>query len=162
MKAITRNFTTAAAALIALIGTNPETRAANLTLDGSGFYELGHKVRHSTEGVSQSGRYSSLTGAYYRRTTIGMEWITNNSRSRSGKLSFEFWGMPYYGATSGVVLMTRSVGALSGGHFYETIERNGHAVFLNEYRFPELNLWEHTRNGWKFRDALSFEQNNLL
>lgn len=162
MKVITRNITAAAAAIITLIGASSQSQAVNLTLDGSGFYEFGNTVRHSTEGVSQSGRYSNLTGAYYRRAKIGMDWVTNNSRNRSGKLSFEFWGMPYYGATKGLVLMTRSMGALSGGHFYETVTRKGHAVFLNEYRFPEINLWEKTKNGWRFRDALSFKQDNLL
>jgi len=162
MKAITRNITAAAAAIITLIGASPQSNAAKLTLDGSGYYEFGNKVRHSTEGVSQTGRYSNLTGAYYRRTEIGMDWITNHSANRSGKLSFEFWGMPYYGATKGVVLMTRSLGALSGGHYNGHVSRKGHAVFLNEYRFPEINLWEKTNKGWLFRDALSFKDNNLL
>lgn len=162
MKAITRNLTAATAALITLIGATTESRAAKLTLDGSGYYKFGDKIRHSTEGVSQTGRYSNLTGAYYRRSTIGMDWITNHSTSRSGKLSFELWGMPYYGATKGVVLMTRSLGALSGGHYDRKVSRKGHAVFLDEYRFPEINLWEKTKNGWSFKDALSFKQNNLL
>jgi hypothetical protein len=162
MKSITRNITAAAAAIITLIGATTQTHAAKLTLDGYGYYEFGHKIRHSKAGVSQTGRYSNLTGAYYRRAEIGMDWITSHSTSRSGKLSFELWGMSYYGATKGIVVMTRSLDSISGGNYRKNVSRNGNAVFLEEYRFPEVNLWEKTKSGWKFKDALSFKQNNLF
>ena len=161
MKSITRNLTAAAAALVTFMAS-PAGRATDVTLDGSGSYELSSRIKYYGGGVKQSGRYGNLGGDYYHKATIRMRWITNHSGNRSGDLSFEFWGMPYYGATKGIVLMTRSLDPLRGGSYYSNKGREGYAIYLDEYRYPELNLWEYTKKGWKWRDALSFKRQNLL
>lgn len=162
MKSITRNITAAAAAIITLITSAPGSQAAKITLDGVGYYEFGNSVKFFPGGAKQSGRYGNLGSDYYRKTTIRMSFITNRSPGASGNLSFEFWGMPYYGATKGLVLMTHSLSPLGGGRYYRNKAVKNYGIFLDEYRFPELNLWERGRGGWKFRDALSFKSDNLL
>lgn len=140
----------------------PEADAADVRLDGYGFYSYSSKVRYYGKGKKQGGRYSNLGADYYSSTRNGMDFLTNHSKSKSGSLSFEFWGMPYYGATSGVVLMTRGVNPLNGGRSIKNFRNSGYAVFLDEDRYPELSLWEFTRQGWKFRDALSFTTKDRL
>jgi hypothetical protein len=162
MKSLTRNITAAAAALITLFASTPESHATKVTLDGSGYYELGTTIKFYGGGVKQTGRYRNLGADYYHKATISMQWITNRTTKQSGSLSFEFWGMPYYGATKGIVLMTRSADPLRGGSYYFEKKWKGYAIFLDDYRFPELNLWEYTSKGWQWRDALSFRQNSLL
>ena len=161
MKSLTMKFTAAAAAVLTMIGT-PETRATDVTMDGSGFYQLGTGVHFYRGGAFQSGRYNNLGRDYYHRATIGMRWITNHSPYPSGDLSFEFWGMPYYGANHGIVLMTRSLVPLGSLSYFLSKTKDGYAVFLGSYRFPELDLWEYTRNGWRFRDAVTFRHKDLL
>lgn len=159
-----RQFTSAilsTLAATALLSTG-EIQAARVTLDGSGYYTFNSSPRYYGMGAKQYGRYRNLGADYYRNTTISMEWITNRSKNHSGPLSFEYWGMPFYGADSGIVLMTRSANPLNAGRFYKNRSWRGWAIFLDEFRFPELNLWESTRRGWKFRDALSFRRDNLL
>ncbi len=141
----------------------PEVKAANVTLDGYGFYSLARRqVFHREPGLKQSGRKPYLGAGYYRKAEIGMDYITNRSSKRSGDLSFELWAMPYYGATSGVVLMTKGMKPLRGGGTYRDRSPKGFAVLLDRRRFPELSLWEFTRKGWKFRDALSFPRKTYL
>ena len=77
-------------------------------------------------------------------------------------MSFELWAMPYYGATSGTILMTKGVSSLWGGYNYADYISTGKAISLNRYRYPELNLFEYAYSGWKWRDALSFSYKNLL
>lgn len=136
--------------------------AARITLDGAGYYALGSKTRYFKSGVRQRGRYSNLGTDYYRRGRIGMRWVTNNTPRRTGGLSFELWAMQYYGAESGIVLMTTSLGRLPGKSFLKRPERNGYAVSLDRRRFPELNLWEYTKAGWKWRDSLRFGRRDWL
>jgi hypothetical protein len=162
MKLICRTLTTAAAAAFTLIGALPEARAAKVRLDGSGYYELGTNIRYYPTGTRQTGRYDNLGTDYYHRATIGVRWMTNQSPGRSGSLSFELWGMPYYGATKGIVLMTYGVWSLAGRQYRNNPSVTGNAVFLDRYRFPELNLWENTRKGWRWRDNLTFRRKNLL
>lgn len=159
-KQIKRTILSALAASTIFSGT--DAQATRVTLDGSGYYTFNSSARYYGTGAAQYGRYQNLGADYYRNTTISMEWITNRSNSNSGPLSFEYWGMPYYGADTGIVLMTRSADPLKAGRFYKNRNWRGWAVFLDEYRFPELNLWESTRSGWRFRDALSFRRDNLL
>lgn len=159
-KYITRTLLTTLAVTALFSAT--DVQAAKVTLDGSGYYTFNSSVRFYGQGAKQYGRYSNLGADYYRNTTMSMEWITNRSRNNSGPLSFEYWGMPFYGADTGIVLMTRSADPLRAGSYYKNRKWTGWAVFLDEYRFPELNLWESTSRGWKFRDALSFRRDNLL
>jgi hypothetical protein len=70
--------------------------------------------------------------------------------------------MPFYGASKGIVLMTRGLDPLKPGATRTNKRCNGYAIYLDEFRFPEINIWEYTRKGWKFRDALSFKRDNLL
>ncbi len=162
MKIINRNITAALAAMFTMIGIAQESRAANLTLDGDGMYKLATKVNFSPSGGPQSGRYTNFGADYYHRATIGIQWITNRSGGASGQMSFEFWAMPFYGATSGVVLMTKGVKPLQGGGFYNSAQADGYAIYLDRYRFPEINLWEYTRFGWKHRDYLTFKSKVIL
>jgi hypothetical protein len=162
MKLIAQTLATATAAIFALIGTAPETQAAKVTLDGSGFYQLGTRIDYYPTGTRQTGRYRNLGADNYHRTTIGVRWMSNNSPGRSGSLSFEFWGMPFYGAKRGIVLMTYGVWSLAGGQYRSNPSVTGNSVFLNTYRFPELNLWEYTNKGWRWRDNLTFRRRNLL
>lgn len=162
MKSIHRNIVAAAAAVLTLLGSASISRAVEVVLDGYGYYKLGTKVDYLGTGTDQSGRYANLGADYYHKTVIGVQWITNKSNKNSGELSFEFWGMPYYGATKGIVLMTRSAQPLKAHRYYNDPEWTGWGIFLDEWRFPELNLWEYTKKGWKWRDALSFKKGNLL
>ena len=142
--------------------SSPRAYAASVTLEGSGSYKFTSSDYYYEYGTRQSGRYRNLGTDYYRKTTIGMDWIVNNSSYRTGPLSLEFWGMPYYGADTGIVLMTRSAGRLPADTHYRNSRWRGRSIFLDEYRFPEINIWEKTRKGWRFRDALSFRRDNLL
>jgi hypothetical protein len=146
---------------IPLLLTAP-SKAANVTLDGTGYYNLSNSIRYYGVGAKQYGRYANLGSDYYHEANYSMEWITNRSQGNSGPLSVEFWGMPYYGATDGIVLMTRSANPLRGGGYYNRKAWTGWKVFLDQRRFPEINLWESTRSGWRFRDALSFRRSNIL
>lgn len=161
MKAIIQ--TLAAAVIVAGAAiTAPEAKAANVTLDGFGEYYLGNSVKYYGSGVKQGGRYRNLGADYYHKATIQMDFITNRSNGGTGSLSFEFWAMPYKGATSGIILMTKGLDPLGSKQSYKNVSAKGYAISLNRRRFPELNLWEFTRNGWKFRDVLTFPRKNLL
>lgn len=148
---------------LAFVTGVPNAQATDVTLDSAGFYDLSDSDQYfPLSGPRQSGRYNRLGDDYYRSAEIGVDFITNHSYKRSGSLSFEFWGMPFYGATSGIVLMTRGVSPLYARDFYSDVVRGGQAISLDERRFPELSLWEYTLNGWRFRDALSFRRANYL
>ncbi len=152
----------AAFSLFAITTSIPEARSAAVKLKGSGYYLLGSYYVFSHGGKEQSGRYSYLGTDYYHKIEYGMDYITNTSGYRSGSLSYEFWALPYYGATSGIVLMTRGLGPLAGGQRYVNLYKYGWGISLNLYRYPEQNLWEYTSSGWKFRDSLAFTRKTLL
>ncbi|MES2924083.1 MAG: hypothetical protein V4819_21200 [Verrucomicrobiota bacterium] len=162
MKSIIQQSIAVAAVFFTVAGSIPELQAADMRLNGSGYYKLGNREVFSTEGKEQSGRYKNLGRDYYHKVEYGIEVITNDSYSGSGTLSYEFWAMPYYGATSGIVLMTRKLGAFSRREVQEDVWKNGYAISLNRNRIPEQSLWEFTRNGWKFRDALTFTRKAYL
>ncbi len=162
MKSIIQRLATTGLALFAMSAAIPEAQAANLTLDGYGSYSLGNNVDFYGSGAKQTGRYRNLGRDYYHTATIRMDFVTNHSNSRSGDLSFELWAMPYYGATSGIILMTRALDRLDAGDSNRDVSKKGKAVFLDARRFPELNLWEFTRNGWRFKDALTFKNKAYL
>lgn len=162
MKSLPKFVTAAAVSLFALSAIAPQAEAAKIRLEGSGYYDLGTRIYFYPKGKQQGGRYSNLGRGYYHKTVIGMDWITNYSKVKTGMLSFEFWAMPYYGATKGIVLLTRGVNPLKAGNYYRNLSRQGSGLFLDRYRFPEINIWERTRAGWKFRDALSFRSRDLL
>ena len=162
MKSITKRLTTAIFALSAVVLSIPETRAADVRLEGYGDYALKDGDAFFNRAPKQGGRYRSLGRDYYHKAEIHMDFISNLSRSGSGSLSFELWAMPYYGATSGIVLMTRGISPLRGGRSFDGVTTNGYAVSLDERKFPELNLWEYTRKGWRNRDHLTFEDDDYL
>ncbi len=162
MKSIVNRLATTALVLSAVALLIPETRAADVRLEGFGDYAISNKVTFFPKGPKQDGRYRTLGRDYYHKTEIHMDYISNLSRSGSGSLSFELWGMPYYGATSGIVLMTRGIDPLRGGSSIENATASGYAVSLGAKRFPELNLWEYTRNGWKNRSHLTFDYKDYL
>jgi hypothetical protein len=91
-----------------------------------------------------------------------MDFITNHSSNSSGSLSYEFWGIPYYGASQGVILMTSGLAPLRGGYSYEQLYVSGYALALDEWRYPDINLWELTRKGWRFKDSLTFTKKTFL
>ncbi|MEO5917442.1 MAG: hypothetical protein ABIS50_24655 [Luteolibacter sp.] len=156
MKSIISKLTTAAVALFAVAAVTPETKAANVTLDGYGYYSLGTKVTFYGTAPAQSGRYNNLGADYYHKINYSMDFITNRSSSGSGSLSWEFWAMPYYDSKSGIILMTRSLQPMPGGTSVKEVSKSGLGIYLDRRRFPEQNLWEYTSSGWKFRDYLTF------
>lgn len=155
---------TVAAAVIGCAGIFQfsTAHAADVTLEGSGYYDLGNSTSYYRRGTAQSGRYLNLGKGYYRTAEIGMDEVANNSNSRSGSLSFELWALPYYGATSGTVLMTQQLAPVWGGYSQLDVFGFRRALSLNRYGYPELNLYEYTRSGWRWRDALSFSYRNLM
>ncbi|MES2660237.1 MAG: hypothetical protein V4689_16560 [Verrucomicrobiota bacterium] len=158
MKSIISKLTMAAAALFAAATFAPEAQAAKITLDGYGYYALGTKVTYynKSSAPAQSGAYKSLGADYYHKITYEMDFITNRSGYGSGSLSYEFWAMPYYGSTTGIILMTRGLKPMAGGQSVKSLTKSGLGVFLDARRFPEQNIWEYTGSGWKFRDSLTF------
>jgi hypothetical protein len=162
MKSIILKLTAATAAAITIAATLPNSQAAKVTIDGSGYYELSTYLDFYPTGYRQKGRTSNLGPGEYHVAEIGARWLSNNSPSRSGSLSFELWAMPFYGATNGIILMTSSVPSISPFSYYSNFRRSGHALFIDRYRFPELNLWEYTSAGWRWRDALTFRRKTLL
>jgi hypothetical protein len=100
---------TVAAAVFALFGTTPEATSADLALKGYGTYDLGTSESYFPSGTRQGGRYRNLGADYYRSAEIEVDAVRNYSRSRSGNMSFELWVMPYYGADSGLVIMTNAL-----------------------------------------------------
>lgn len=162
MKSSLRKLSTAVAASIALVTSLPETKAADVTIDGSGFYELATTIGYYPSGIRQTGRRPYLGGGEYHKGIIGSRWMSNNSNIRSGTLSFELWAMPFYGANNGIVLMTCGVPGIAPYRFYNNPRRSGFAVFLDRYRHPELNLYEYTQAGWQWRDNLTFQRRTIL
>ncbi|RYD42107.1 MAG: hypothetical protein EOP85_11670 [Verrucomicrobiaceae bacterium] len=158
MKSIISKFIAAAVAISATGIAIPKAEAAKIRLEGFGFYEVANKVRYFATPPKQGGRFYRFKGGdYYHKAEIGVDYMVNRSNSRSGDLSFEFWAMPFYGSTNGIILMTTSVGSLKARKQASDVDEDGQAIDLNRRRFPELNVWEYTRSGWKFRDALSFD-----
>ncbi len=127
-----------------------------VSLDGSGAYSLSDSDFRDSGRSLQSGRYRNLGRAYYHAASYDMDEINNNTNIRSGSLSFEFWGLRYYQAVRGPILMTYGLSPLGRGNFYQNAFAEGFAVSLGRFAYPELNLVEYTRRGWKWRDALSF------
>jgi hypothetical protein len=162
MKTFFRNLTATAVALFTLSASIPEAKAANVTLDGFGFYKIGNKVKFYNRGPEQTGRYRNLGSDYYHKVRIQTDFINNRSNSRSGSLSYEFWAMPFYGATSGIILMTRGLNPIPARGGYDDVSKEGLAISIAARRFPEINIWEFTRNGWKFRDSLTFTRKAYL
>lgn len=162
MKTIIRQSLAVAAALFTVAGPVPESHAAAVKLEGYGYYETGKHDVFSSNGKEQSGRYRNLGRDYYHKVEYGIDFVTNYSNSSTGSLSYEFWAMPYYGATTGIVLMTRKLGTLARSEDFENVWKYGYAVSLDRNRFPEQSLWELTSSGWKFRDALSFSRRTNL
>ncbi len=163
MKSKIQQLTAAAAALCTLAVSAPKAEATVVTLDGYGYYSRSNYERfYGNGGKKQTGRIKYLQSDYYRKTEIGMDFLTNRSNNKSGSLSFEFWALPYYGATRGIVLMTIGTTPLNGGTSKKNFHVDGFAVSLDASKFPELNIWEYTRKGWKFRDALAFTRKARL
>lgn len=161
LKPMIRMFA-AAAAVFAISAPAPMAKAADITLDGPAFFSLAKKARYFSGGSSQGGRYENLGRGYYRRANLGIGAVDNYSPYESGDLSFEFWAMPFYGATKGVILMTTDIGWLEGDQSFVDLEMTGSAISLNRKRFPEMNIWEYTYDGWAFRDAFAFARRSRL
>ena len=163
MKSMIQKMTAAAAILCTLSAAVPEAQAADIKLEGYGYYLRSRTERYyGGGGKTQTGRVKYLQSDYYRHTEIGVDFLTNYSTYKSGSLSFEFWAMPYYGATKGIILMTLGSSPLSADSAKKDFHADGYAVSLDAYKYPELNIWEYTSRGWKFRDALSFTRKSRL
>ncbi len=162
MKFIIPRLTAAAVAILTTAIIIPEAHATKLRLSGSGYYDLASRESYFRGGRPQSGRYDNLGEGYYRNAEIGMERVVNRWNSRSGSMSFELWAMPFYGATSGPVLMTYGLDPLKGGFHYSNVVAFGKAVSLNKRRYPEFELYEYTKKGWVWRDLLKFSSKTLL
>jgi|GEM_PF-1777623 len=163
MKTAKLRFGIAFVAVVSMFGGISGAKAADLELRGYGSVSESQFEKYSSRGAKQGGRYRNLGEGYYRRTIIGVDAIENYSTWRSGGLSFELWAMPYYGATSGSVLMTTNAGSVSGRSAKWNVYRRGSKVALDDYAFPELNLWEFTRSsGWSFRDNITFSYDRWM
>ena len=162
MKSTIHKLTTSAVALFAAAAAIPEAHAAKLTLDGTGYCTISGSEAYYPNGRLQSGRYTNLGADYYHTAVIGIKAITNHSSTRSGSMSFELWAMPYYGSTTGIVLMTKGLDTLKGGFHFSDVTVSRKAISLNARRFPELDLFEYTSNGWKWKDSLTFSTKTLL
>lgn len=163
MRSLVQKFTTAAIILTAAATTLAESQAAKIRLDGFGYYANRGKVNfYNNGGPKQGGRYSKLGSDYYHKISYTMDFVTNHSGKKSGSLSYEFWAMPYYQASKGIVVMTRGLEPMKGYQSIDDLKRTGLAVDLDSKRFPEINIWEYTRDGWMFRDALSFTYKDWL
>ena len=137
--------------------------AATLDISGtSRYYQSGYSYYYPG-GAWQSGRASNLGGGTYREGNIRVSRIDNlTSGGRSGTLSLEFWAMPYYGAQSGYIKMTRRMNPLYGGYYYYSIYRSGWMRMANQWRWPEFNLYEYTTSGWRWRDDVLFSSRGYL
>ena len=158
MKTTKVRFGFAFVAMVSMIGGLSGVKAADLSLRGYGSVNESRYEGYSYYGAAQSGRYRNLGQGYYRRTTIRVDGIRNYSYGRSGSLSLELWAMPYYGASSGNVVMTTNAGFVYGRATRLGVARTGNKVSLDEIAFPELNLWEYTRYGWGYRDNILFSR----
>lgn len=162
MKSFIQKLTTSAVAAFTLAAAVPTARAANVTLDGYGYYTLNTRVTYYGSAPNQSGRYNTLGSDYYHGLSYKMDFITNHSNHASGSLSYEFWAMRYYNSTSGIIIMTRGLNAFPAHFSSKSVFVKGQGIYLDRRRFPEINLWEYTRYGWKFRDALTFSRKVYL
>ncbi len=162
MKTIATTIIAASSVLLSIAGSTHQAAAADLTLDGTGYYELGNSEFYLRRGASQSGRFANFGRNYYQNAELGISRITNNSVSRSGSMSFELWAKPFYSSTSGIIMMTRGFNPLSGGFNFPNVQTFGTAISLRQQRFPELNLYERGRRSWEWRDALSFSRSDFL
>ena len=158
MKTAKVRFGFAYLAMVSMFGGLSGAKAADLSLRGFGSVNESRYEGYSYYGATQSGRYRNLGEGYYRRTRISVDGIRNYSYGRSGSLSLELWAMPFYGASSGNVLMTNHAGSVYGRATKWGVARTGNKVSLDEIAFPELNLWEYTRYGWSFRDNILFSR----
>src|SRR6478672_2375254 len=118
MKSITHRFTIAAIALVAAVSSVPEARATLVSFGGTGSFNFTSKESYFSGGRAQTGRYRNLGAGYYHSAEYTVKRITNKSSYKSASMSFEFWAMPYLGATSGPILMTYGLGPLGGGYHY--------------------------------------------
>ena len=162
MKTAKVRFGIALVAMVSMFGGSSVAKAADLALRGYGSVSESAYEGYSYSGAAQNGRYQNLGAGYYRRTTIGVDGIRNFSNSSSGSISFELWAMPYYGATSGTVLMTTNAGTVSRLSTKWNVYRTGNKLSYDGYAFPELNIWEYTSRGWRFRDNITFSRDRWM
>lgn len=161
MKTIVHKFV----ALLATVGfvsfVPSQTQAADLALEGTGSYSLGSTYKYYSKGKSQSGRYRNLGSDYYQTSRIKMDRVSNYSGYRSGAMSFELWATDYYDATSGTVMMTAGLNRLNAYRFYNKVNRSGFALYMDDYYYPQLNLFEYV-SSWAWRDVLVFDYDDWL
>lgn len=162
MKTAKIRFGIAFVAMVSMFGGISEVKAADLELRGLGSVSESPRQAYLRFGAAQDGRYRNLGAGFYRRTTIAVDGIRNYSGFSSGSLSFELWALPYYGATSGSVLMTTNAGTVFGRATRLNVIRTGNKVGYGGFAFPELNLWEFTRSGWGFRDNIAFSRSRWM
>lgn len=162
MKTAKVRFGIALVAMVSMFGGISVAKAADLEMRGYGSVSESTYETYSAYGAAQGGRYRNLGAGYYRRTTIGVDGIRNYSSNRSGSISFELWAMPYYGATSGTVLMTTNAGDVYGYSTKWNVYRTGNKLAFDGYAFPELNIWEYTSRGWRFRDYIAFSRSRWM
>jgi hypothetical protein len=147
---------------LCLLTSAVESHATSLSMFGTYSYSY-YAPSYYYSFVSQTGRYSSLGSGYYRSGTIRVGRIQNNNFSgRSGTLSFEFWGMPYYNANSGYTKFTRRLSPLYAGYGYSNVVKSGWMKHYGYTLYPELNLFEYTTSGWLWKRELKFSSSRAL
>ena len=161
MKTTARNIVALLAAAGIVSFAPSHSHAADLALEGTGSYSLGDTYRYYSKGKKQGGRYRNLGSDYYQSARIIMDRVTNYSGYRSGSLSFELWATDYYDATSGYVIMTAGIDRLKAYKYFKNVKRSGFALYLNDYYYPQLNLFEYA-GSWQWRDVLVFDYDDLF
>jgi hypothetical protein len=162
MKTLKVRFGIALMAMASTFASTSGAKAADLELRGYASVNESRFESYSGFGAVQNGRYSNLGAGYYRRTTVGVDGIRNYSSFNSGSISMELWAMPYYGATSGTVLMTTNAGTVFRRSTKLNVYRTGNKMAYDGFAFPEVNIWEFTRSGWGFRDNIAFTRNRWM
>lgn len=147
---------TAAMAAMAFTLAAPSAEAAKIRFEGPASYDLATRVKYRAKAPAQSGRYRTLGRGYYHAGTIGMRWIDNRSAKISGPLSFEFWALRFVGANSGPILSTSAVKRISGFDSFYDVRKSSYTLYIDRFRFPDINIWERRDGRWNFRDAFTF------
>lgn len=158
MKLLKLGFLTTLLCLATEIGN-----ATVLDMYGSCSYSISGSTYYFAGGRGQSGRRTNLGAGRYRTGSMYVGYLDNlNSSGYSGSMSLEFWAMPYYGASTGFIKMTRVVGRLPAQYYYYDLYRSGWMKNYGNYRYPEFNLYEYTAAGWRWRDDVKFSNSAAL
>ena len=156
-------FTPLILALAFLILAPSSAKAWGYRVDLTGYHSFWRSGYSSYYYAAyMNGRYSRMgSGRYWRSGNYYSQRITHNRYtgwSRTGYLSHEFWGFPYYNGTRGYVLRTRGLGGLYAGQYYYGVRSSGALRQIRRYLFPKTYIAGKVNSGWWFLDRHSFSR----